>query len=270
MLFVLGCGYIGSRFLEQRPVSRADYIASTTSSSRVASLSCLAAEVVVIDGGDPNSLEQIIDRIDILTIFIAPAAGASYEEVYLRTAESIMPILQRRQKPLYVLYTSSTFVYQGCKGSLLSEESSLPLISLRAQLLFDTENTYLACQNRWVSVCILRLAGIYGPGRELPDRAGMLSGKRLPGTGLEPTNHIHQEDVVNAAWFCIDNHLTGVFNVASDSHPTRQELYHRLCTDLAIDPPLWDPTKTAEHGCGSVVCNHKIKQAGFIFTYPTI
>ena len=270
MLFVLGCGYIGRYFLEQRGAFYRDCIASTTTESRVPSLLSLASEVVVLEGHDGRALEKVIDCVDVIAIFLAPGSYSEYEQVYLNTAKTLLPILQKRQRPLYLLYTSSTFVYEGCTDSLVSEKTPIATSHPKGRVLVSTENIYLSCNNPLVSTCILRLAGIYGPDRDLSDRARWMAGRVLPGSGLEPTNHVHRDDVVRASWFCIEKKLTGVFNVVSDAHPTRKELYEGLCQKLNIEIPVWDPNKQAEHGCGVFVCSDRIKEMGFVFSYPIL
>ena len=110
------------------------------------------------------------------------------------------------------------------------------------------ENTYHECANDLITVCTLRLGGIFGPGRDLLERAKKLSGKTLPGTGNEPTNHIHLDDIVSAILFCLDKRLSGTFDLVNEEHRSRKQFYSSLSSLLKLPPPSFDETKPPEHG----------------------
>jgi nucleoside-diphosphate-sugar epimerase len=175
--------------------------------------------------------------------------------------------LKDRQRPLQLIYTGSTSVCEGIEQQWVTEEMFLNPHAKNAQVLLETEQLYL---NGNVNACVLRLGGIYGPNRDLTERASRLSGKVMPGTGSEPTNHIHLDDIVNAIEFSLNQHLTGVYHLVNDDHPTREALYGALCQQMDIPSPLWKSSTLSENKRKPMVSNQKIKDAGFVFKHPTL
>jgi len=270
MTFILGAGFVGNQLLASLSTYGGMIIASTTTLGKQESLRPFAAEVVVMKGDDEEKLQEILPRVHAVVILVAPSSGASYEDVYVKTAEAVAKVLQGRSTPLYLLQASSTFVYAGVDAPFATEDLILHPSHHKAKLLLSVEKQYLSLQSEHVKVCVLRLGGIYGSMRMLSDRARFVSGKELAGSGDEPTNHIHVDDVVRCMDFCMKNQLCGIYNCVNDSHPTKKELYETLCRDSRLPLPTWNPTKEAEHGCGVVVSHDKLIQSGFRFVHPTI
>lgn len=270
-IFLLGSGYVGTALLHYFQSSLGyshKIIASTTSVHKKEMLSPYADEVVILRGDEQERILSILERCDAMIVLVAPKEKNTYQEIYLRTALSIQSALQERKKPFYLLYTSSTSVYEGQEGNVDEENTLLKPYSDKAKVLLETETVYEKCANERIAVCILRLGGIYGPGREISVRAGRVSGKTLQGTGSEPTHHIHLEDIVRAIDFFINRRIEGVYNLVNDDHPSRSELYFNLCSKLQINPPQWNMQKSDGHGCGCKVSNLKILDTGFVFLHP--
>ncbi|MCH9627931.1 MAG: hypothetical protein S4CHLAM2_15800 [Chlamydiales bacterium] len=259
---LLGAGYVGTRLLIHwdRPEDR--FIALTTTPEKQAPLEKIPRVEKVMIG----SFDGVLDSCQGLIICVAPKVGSSYESTYLETAERVQHLVKERTKPLYIVYTSSTSVY-GKQTEQWIDEATPPLPqSPEGKILLATEQTYLACASDAVTVCILRLGGIYGPGRELKARAARLSGKELPGSGTQPTNHSHVDEIIHAIEFCFTHQLEGIYNLVADAHPTREELYSELCTE----PPTWNPNNLSMHGSNSSVSNEKIKQTGYTLLHPNL
>ncbi len=266
IFFVLGTGYLGAAFLQARS-KQYNFIASTTSIDKIPALSLLAGEACLLQSSDLSAMQSKVDRSDGIAIFVSPKTSSDVD-IYLDSAKTLSQILQGRKRPFHIIYTSSTFVYAGSHTAI--EDTPIFPIHPKASLLHQTEQIYLACQNSWISVSILRLGGIFGPQREIKARAERLSGKIVAGTGDEKTNHIHLEDAVSAAWFCMENSLSGIFNIVNDAHPSRRQLYEGILKQYGLPLCHWDPCKELEHGCSLAVPNHKIKSHGFQFSHPLL
>lgn len=267
--YVLGTGYLGKALLIEGLGPEYHFLASTTSPEKIPDLTPLAKKVFLLKSSDVCFLKNIIEDSDAMGIFIAPHKGTTYEETYLNTAKIISTILEKRTRPFYLIYTSSTAVYKEAQELIVTENTTVNPKDPKAKILLETENTYLHIKNTNITTCILRLGGIYGPDRTLETRAKNLSGKDLPGNGLEPTNHIHLEDITRAISFCTQKRLKGIFNLVNDNHVSRKELYSNLCKSLHIEPPNWSedlPTESG-HGCAKIVSNQKIKNIGFTFKH---
>jgi nucleoside-diphosphate-sugar epimerase len=264
-LLVMGAGYVGMSLLRGFQKQSHEIFITTTQEERIEILKPYGKSVLLLNQTENKALNDLINASDGMFILVAPKNSQSYEETYLNTAKKISSVLKDRKNPFYILYTSSTSVCEGL-NEWVTEEMPLSPKSENAKILLETERYYLNCG---VSTCILRLGGVYGPHRELIDRARRFSGKEMSGTGNEATNHIHLEDIVNAITFCMEHSLTGVYHLVNEEHRTRQELYSTLCGLISLPGPIWraDSIKSTE---GYKISNRKIKQAGFVFKHPLI
>ena len=64
------------------------------------------------------------------------------------------------------------------------------------------------------------------------------------------------------------HHLTGIYNLADDDHPTRKELYDEISKKFQVPEVTWDPSLTSLRSGNKRVSNHKIKQSGYRFVHP--
>ncbi len=262
----MGAGYTGMALLEALKARPDPVVVTTTRRERIASLASYDVDAFLLEASHGLAFQNLMDASDAMVVLVAPAGSQTYEETYLKTAQYITAALEHRQTPFYLIYTSSTRVCEGCAHSPVDEETPLQPYSSQGKTLLETEQLYLKSR---ATVCVLRLGGIYGPGRTLGDRAQRLAGLELSGTGEETTNHIHRDDIVAAILFCLDHALKGVYHLVSDAHPTRKELYSRICALRNLPPPRWKETLSPK-GSSYKVSNQKIKSAGFVFKHPLI
>lgn len=266
-LIVMGAGYVGMALLSYLQSQPYEISITTTRADRVDDLSSYGQHVLVLHPFEDKDLKELIDSCDGMVILAAPKNSQTYEETYLNTAKRISLALRDRKTPFYLLYTSSTSVCEGLHNEWVTETTALCPQTENAKILLEAEKYYLNCG---ASACILRLGGIYGPKRELIDRARRFSGKEMPGSGDEPTNHIHLEDIVAAIAFCLDRSLTGLYHLVNDDHTPRKELYSSLCQSIDIPCPIWNPGLSQCTNKSYKVSNQKIKDTGFIFKHPMI
>ncbi|MES2199901.1 MAG: NAD-dependent epimerase/dehydratase family protein [Chlamydiota bacterium] len=246
-LLVMGAGYVGMALLEYLKHEEHEIYVTTKDAGKVDLLKPYAKEVILLESLD--DVDVLIDACDGMIILIAPKNKESYEDTYLSMAKKVSSRLKGREKPFYLLYTSSTSVYEGIDNKLAMEDLILEPKSENAKILLETEKLLLSS----TTACVLRLGGIFGPNREISKRALHLVGKKMPGSGDEPTNHIHLDDIVKAIAFCLKHRLTGIYNLVNNDHPTRKELYPNCLWDLSL-PHI---KKDYE------VSNRKILDAGF-------
>jgi len=266
-LIVMGAGYVGKALLTSLQKLPHQLVITTTQKERIEELKEYGQSVFLLDPFNSQSFHELIETSDGICILVAPKNGQNYEDTYLNTAEKISSALKGRQKPFYLLYTGSTSVCEGIQTDWVTEKRALYPLSENAKILLETESEYQKCE---ADVCILRLGGIYGPKRELTERAKRFSGKEMAGTGEEATNHIHLEDIVKAIIFCLEHSLAGIYHLVNDTHTTRKHLYDTLCQSLDLPGPTWNPGLEEQRKGGYRISNQKIKDAGFTFTHPNI
>lgn len=252
-ILVIGAGYIGKALMQQW--KGPTFLATTTSKEKKKELESLADQVFFIDRN--TNLKPIISLCDGIVVTVAPKSGFSYYETYYETA---MRIAEGTVSPKRLFYTSSTSVYSSCHDEWVEEEFVCNPTDEKSQILLDTEKVYL--DSPFLQSTILRLGGIYGPGRTIENRARYFCGKGIDNPN-QPTNNSSQEDIINAIIFAYENDLKGIYNVVEDYHPTRRELYDSLCSKLKLPLPQWDNSTTTHK---PKISNQKIKNAGFFFT----
>lgn len=205
-----------------------------------------------------SSLEGIND-CDCLIITIAPKHKDEYEACYLQTCNKIIDQLK---KDIPIIYTSSTSVYGPQNGAKVDEQTLCLPKNIYQKILLESEKSIL----RNKKSLIFRLGEIYGYEREIAIR--VRNTKIFSSDGNNITNIIHVDDVVLCIDFALKNHLFGIYNLVSDTHITRKELYNKIAKELLLPVPQFDSTQESIHSDNKFVENKKIKQSGYIFKYP--
>jgi nucleoside-diphosphate-sugar epimerase len=267
---ILGCGYVGvavARYWQQK----GDWVvtATTTRSSRVSSLEAIAQQVAIVKGNDTKRLKSILQNQEVILLTMG-ARGASYEETYLQTAKTLVALLPELPSLRQAIYTSSYAVYGDRQGQWVDESSPVAPANANAEILAQTEQVLLAATRENFKVCILRLGGIYGEGRELVKIFGRAAGTTRPGQGQDASNWIHLADIVGAIDFALQHQLQGIYNLVDDSHLTTGELLAGVLEKHGLPPVIWDASQPSQRPYNAKVSNQKIKDAGYQFLRPQI
>ncbi len=265
---IIGCGYVGSEVAHILHKRGEHVTATTRNPSRLNDLAKVAHKGVLIKGNSEAELAPLIASHETLVVSIGADSHTAYESAYLHTAQLFRHLAIEMDLPRRLIYTSSTSVYGDHHGRWVDEEADLLSTSEQGKILIEAERQYQSLAELGWHVCILRLAEVYGPGRELSKRIRDLKGQHLPGTGDTFTNMIHKTDCATAIDYAIRHHLEGIYNLADDEHPTRKELYDAIAKKFNLPAPRWDPQLTSMHPGNKRVSNHKIKAEGFTFRHP--
>jgi nucleoside-diphosphate-sugar epimerase len=140
--------------------------------------------------------------------------------------------------PARVVYISTTGVYGDCQGAWVNEDTPARPDAARSRRRLDAENTLRVYgRERGVPVSILRVPGIYGPGR-LPVDAIHARRPVLDEKECGYTNRIHAEDLAHV---CLIAGQRGqadrVYNV-SDGQPDSITHYYNCVADaLGVPRP---------------------------------
>lgn len=265
---ILGVGYIGGALLEYwKREAKRSLIATTTSVEKLQALKQQADTVILVRGDDVETIRKALQSVEQIVIAIAPTKGNSYKETYLETAKTFRSVLAQNNSLKHLVYLSSTSVYGDRNGEWVTEETDLEPQSENSRTLCDTEALYLQQSSSKLLVTVLRLGGIYGPSRSHYSRVKTFAGTSLPGSGNAFCNWVHQEDVVRAIDWVLKNQLYGVYNICSDDHPSRKELYNLISAEIKAPQVTWDPTTIGAHAGNRKVSNEKIRDTGFTFLH---
>lgn len=266
---IIGCGYVGcavAQFWQQKMTFVVT--ATTTTPERVPELQTVAQQVVVVQGNDSDLLKSVLRNQDVVLLSIGAKSADVYEETYLHTAQTLASVLKQIPSVQQLIYTGSYAVYGDRNGAWVDEESLIAPAHQNGQILSDTEQVLLSASSENLRVCILRLGGIYGPGRELVKIFGRYAGTTRPGNGKDTTNWIHLDDIIGGIRFARRNRLQGIYNLVDDAHLTTGELLDRVCETHNLPKVKWDSSQESKRPYNAKVSNKKIKDAGYKFIHP--
>lgn len=263
---IIGCGYVGyavAQYWQQK--MNLIVTATTTTSERVPKLQAVAQRVVVVEGNDLEGIKSILHNQDVVLLSVGAKSADTYEQSYLDTAQTLISAL-KESAVKQLIYTSTCSVYGEQNGAPTDEEAPVAPISKNGKILWETEQILLTASSD-LDVCILRLGGIYGPGRELVKIYSRIAGTTRPGNGEEPINWIHLDDIVGAIEFARKNRLKGIYNLVDDDNFTNRELIERVCTTHNLAKVTWDLQKSNRQYHAKIL-NQKIKDAGYKLIHP--
>ncbi|WP_207344427.1 SDR family oxidoreductase [Arthrobacter sp. E3] len=190
---------------------------------------------------------------------------AAYVESVLRVAAAIR---NDCAVPPRVLYVSSTAVYGVDDGSWVDESTPTEPTSATAVVLLEAEETLLRLIPE---ATILRLGGIYGPGRTREiDR--VRQGVATISAEPEFTSRIHRDDAAAAIVHLMttqnwpDTVYIGVDDLPTDRRDVVEFLARSL--DLPV-PEVTHDSSRAQGSRGKRCNNNRLRESGFVFSYPT-
>lgn len=266
---IIGCGYVGTALTRYWHQELGFVVtATTTTPERVAALEALGAKAVVVNGNDSEGLRSLLQNQDTVLLSVGAKNGNVYQETYLHTAQTLVSVLKQAPSVRQLVYTGSYGVYGDRNGASVDESSPVAPANPNGQILCDTEQVLLSAASDKLSVCILRLGGIYGSGRELVKIFSRVAGTTRPGLGDDTTNWIHLDDIIAAIEFVRKHRLQGIYNLVDDAHLTSRELLNKVCEQHNLPKIVWDESQKSLRPYNARVSNQKIKIAGYQLIHP--
>jgi nucleoside-diphosphate-sugar epimerase len=170
--------------------------------------------------------------LDVVVLTVAPSSGDGYDETYPPAAAAAVA-LAKRHGARRLLYTSSTGVYGGRGGEWVTESSARRGEGPGNAALIAAEDILLAAG--FGGTRVLRVAGIYGPGRD--PRARLRNAAALPQRGEYWANFAHRDDIVGAMRHLISVDVPDhVFNVCDGAPARAAEIAQWLSAAAGSDP----------------------------------
>ncbi|MBK8166882.1 MAG: hypothetical protein IPK64_13145 [bacterium] len=180
--------------------------------------------------GPPAGLPE---RLDAIVLAVAPGGSAdSYASTYPPAARAAVA-LARATAARSIVYTSSTGVYGGKNGEWVDEKSPRSGAGPGQAALCEAEDLLL--ESGLTGVTVLRIAGIYGPGREICPRYA--NSEKLPLRGSCWVNLAHRDDIVAAMVLALQySGSPRVLNVC-DGAPAQASEVARWCAGVRGEAP---------------------------------
>ena len=198
-----------------------------------------------------------------------------YRQVYLNGTRNLIEWLTPAPPKKFV-YTSSTSVYGQTDGALVKETSSTGPASETGKVLVAAEKLLLGAvaDGRFPAI-LLRVAGIYGPGRGHLFLKYLKGEAKMTGKGERLINMIHRDDLVGIIMATLKNGRTGEIYNAVDDEPVAQIHFFRWLSETLGKwmPPFAAEAEAGDHKRGLTnkrVSNRRLKmELGYQFKYPT-
>jgi nucleoside-diphosphate-sugar epimerase len=294
-LVILGAGYIGAALAKSALADGWAVSALTRNAARAGELRALGVSPVVEANLAGDAWHAALDPADaaiVNTVSPASREPSGYAHSFIAGTQSLTRWLEKsaaagRPPARDVLFTSATSVYPQTDGGWVDESMPIPVATLSptAAVLRAAEGLVLVlpsalARRAWV----MRLGGLYGPGRHYLLDA-LRGGQRIfPGRGDTWVNLVHRDDVVAAIRFCLATPATvsgGLFNVVDDHPVLKHDLLAGLAQILGIDPASIrcdlalpsDRARRRETAEGVIphrrIANSRLKQLGFSLSYSS-
>jgi nucleoside-diphosphate-sugar epimerase len=226
-VFIAGCGYIGERIARSYQESGADVTCMVRSPEHGSRLESAGFTTVVSALDDVAALPPINLTGSILFYLVPPPGGGIADS----RARNFIAQISQTEKPAKIIYMSATSVYGRADGDVVTEESPTIPDSAMGKRRLDAEAAFREYgAARDVPVVILRVSGIYGPGR-LPLMQISQGQPLLNEDESGQSNRIHADDLTAVSIAAAENGMDGeIFNI-SDGHPSSMTSYFNACAD---------------------------------------
>lgn len=267
-LMIVGCGDVGSRL--GRQLAARDW--------RVHGLrrnvAALPLEVLPVSG-DLGQLEcpdtWPVGRLDYL-VFCAAATQhdeAGYRAAYVEGLRNTLGWLQQRgQTPRRLLFVSSSGVYAQRDGEWVDETSPAQAQSYSGSVMLEAEQLAL---HSGIPASVVRLTGIYGPGREWLLRQ-VREGYRVASEPPLYANRIHAEDAAGLLAALLEADRSGVAledcYLGVDNEPVAlHEVVGWLREQLGVTH--WADEQTVRRAGSKRCSNARARALGWAPRYPS-
>ena len=277
-VLIFGCGDIGLRVARILQTSSCEVAGLTRSAKGAERLRRVRVEPVIGDLDDAESLAELSTG-GKLVFYLAPPPGGGPVDGRMR---NFCAAVGGEKVPGKVVYMSTSGVYGDCGGARVTEETPVNPQTSRAQRRVDAEMTLLEWgRANKVPVVILRVTGIYGPGRlplaRLQQGHPVLNEKESP-----PTNRIHADDLAAVCVAAAEKAADGeIFNVSDGQSGTMTGYFNAIADLLKLPRPQQVSMAEANQVMNPMMLSYlkesrrmdnrkMIEQLGVVLQYPDL
>jgi nucleoside-diphosphate-sugar epimerase len=266
-LFVFGFGYTSQRFVDLFGKMFTTISGTVREADKRDALRAGGLDVYLFDPSD-NTLSAHIADADVILVSVPP--GRTGDPVLAAFSLDVAASTATR-----VIYLSTIGVYGNHDGAWIDEDTPLAPQAERAQ-------ARIAAEQRWRNLVgdrlsILRLAGIYGPGRSPLTKLRDGTARRIVKPG-QVFNRIHVDDAARAIKAAVALPYGGAWNVCDDEPAPPQDVVTYAASLMKLTPPPEQDFATAEmtpmgrsfYAASNRVSNARLKnELGVTLAFPT-
>jgi nucleoside-diphosphate-sugar epimerase len=271
-VFFFGLGYCARRLIQRERWIEAGGTARTAES--VAALRREGVEAYKFDGAEAEpGIMGALGKAEAIVVSIPPRDGTGAVLDRFAGAIGVAPALRR------IVYYSTIGVYGDHGGAWVDETSATRTRTARGLArLKDEARWTAAAEAREAEADILRLAGIYGPGRNALVNLRRGEARRIVKPG-QVFNRAHVDDIARVSNLVLTRGLKGrIWNVADDEPAPPQDVIAYAAALLGVEPPpeeAFDEARLSPMGREFYADNKRVSIAkakaelGFAPAYPT-
>lgn len=247
-LVIFGAGYVGAAVAKRALAEGVEVVAFTRNAEKAAALRDAGCQQVVIgdlEGTDWHA--EISGSVDCVLNCVSSGGGGleGYRRSYVEGQRSMLTWAEGIGGVGHIVYTSSTSVYPQTFGSIVTEQMDAKGSGDRGAIVRESEDLLRQTSPMAVRMwTILRLAGIYGPGRSYLLKQIQESDGVIGGFGDYHLNMVHRDDIVTAILAAFDKpdaSANEVFNVSDGQPPYKAEAATWLAHQVGSPEPRFNP-----------------------------
>ena len=230
---IAGAGYTGARLAKLCRQQGLDVLAMTRSPAQQAKLAAAGVSCELLD----------LDAVPALAlsgwsvVYMVPPPDSGVTDP--RMARFLVALSAHGDPPDKLVYLSTSAVYGDCHGRSTDESMPTRPASDRGRRRLDAEQQVLSWgRTHDIPVCVLRVPGIYGPGRLPLARLAAGAAVARDNGNPRPGNRIHVDDLCGACLAALT--YTGihrVFNVGDGNHASMGEYFRRVAAIAGLPAP---------------------------------
>ena len=239
-IVIVGCGDIGFRVAKILKNQGKSVFGVARSEEGLNALRQQHLHAVSADLDNLDTLAEFGGRLckQSLLYYFAPPPSKGTEDSRM---EHFLRSLDKNNLPKQIIYISTSGVYGDQQGQLIDEQTAPNPQVDRAKRRFHAEEQLIehVTNNTSVAVTILRVGGIYGPGRlplqRLKDQIPMLHENLSP-----QTNRIHADDLAQVCVAAATEKADGeIYNISDGSNSNMTEYFNTIADFCGLPrPPL--------------------------------
>ncbi len=225
---IIGCGYLGKYLaikLQEQHLNPTCVVQSQSSQQKLVKLNLHA---VVCDLDSPLNNCSEFDLSGKQIYYLAPPSNIDNDD---HRIDNFLDLCKTNQ-PSKIVYISTSGVYGDCQGNWVTEDKPVAPISSRAKRRVYAEQSLTEyCSQHNCDFIILRVGGIYGPGRlpiERLKNITVICPEEAP-----HSNRIHVADLASVCFSSMSNNIHNEVINVSDGHSTSMSDYYYKIADYA-------------------------------------